>query len=148
MSDPILDDLFSEFDVHTNNNPTFDGLTNEINYSQSTPNHSLSYDIPSHATTMTKNNTQNRESLPYKVFSASSFDSLIEPHQQQQSEVEFSSSAPSYIPIDYDAVIEEKTLILDLFSFNISVFISKHIKLSIRSNHYYQQTNTINSEGH
>jgi hypothetical protein len=77
LSDTIFNDLFSEFDVNTNDFRCFNDSTNNINYSQSISDLSLSYNNALNSTT-TNNNTQNLETVSYEVFSPNSFKSLIE----------------------------------------------------------------------
>lgn len=92
LSDTDLNDLFSEFDVNTND---FHTSTNDINYPQSISNLSLSYDTIYPIST--NNNTQNLELVSSEVLSQNGNNSLIE----QQSNIALSSFS-----MDYPEVIQ------------------------------------------
>jgi len=141
LPDTTLNDLFSEFDVNTNDFQCFDGSTNDVNYSQSTPDLSLAYNTTLHPIA-TNNNTQNPEPVSYEIQSQNAFKSLVEHYQkQQQSNSKLSSLPSNYIATDYHEVIKEKIFVVYLFFFYTSVFIDEYVQLSIGSNHYYKKRN-------
>ncbi|CAF5143340.1 unnamed protein product [Rotaria sp. Silwood1] len=100
LSDGVLTDLLSDFDVNTNDIQCIDSSTNDINSLHTSSDLPSSYKTTLHSAAI-DNNGQTLQTEFDEVLSPEVFKLLIEQYQQQQTNNELPFSASSCLPTDH-----------------------------------------------
>ncbi|CAF2873847.1 unnamed protein product [Rotaria sp. Silwood2] len=100
LSDSILNNILSDFDVNTNDIQCIDSSINDINYFHTSPDLPSSYKTTLNSEAI-NNNVQSLQAEFDEVLSPDPFKLLIEQYQKQQTNNELLFSPPSCIPTDH-----------------------------------------------